>query len=68
MEVIPDTEYSDIQDEIFVPLVEMLRTLAHLAHLVPASCRTAGGRETCGGEDHRGGAHGRSPEMPWCCG
>eukprot|EP00959_Pyramimonas_sp_CCMP1952_P024078 505143-Pyramimonas_sp.AAC.1 len=37
MEVIPDTEYSDLQDEIFVPLVEMLRTLAHLVPSLTAA-------------------------------
>ena len=31
IDVIPDTDYSDLGDEILVPMIEMLRTLAHLA-------------------------------------
>lgn len=30
IDVIPDTDFSDLRDEVFVPMVEMLRTLAHL--------------------------------------
>mgnify|MGYP007101648137 CR=1 FL=1 len=29
IEVIPDTDFSDLPDEVVVPMVEMLRTLAH---------------------------------------
>ena len=31
IDVIPDTDYSELPDEVFVPMVEMQRTLAHLA-------------------------------------
>ena len=60
MEVVPDMDYSDLPDVVFLPMVEMLRTLAHLApSLTPAQLEDAKRVAVGNIEAVRTGAHQR---------